>query len=104
MDSKNNNEERYAKAKKRIGELKDFYIHLSAYVLVNVFLSTAQIVDGVTEEKSFSEIFSDMGIYGVWLMWGIGIGFHAINVFGSNAFLGKNWEEKKIKELIGKEN
>lgn len=104
MDSKDNKEERYENAKKRIGELKDFYIHLGAYVLVNIFLSTAQIVDGVTEGKSFSEIFSDMGIYGVWLMWGIGIGFHALNVFGSNAFLGKNWEEKKIKELMGKEN
>ena len=104
MDSEKSKEERYQKAKKRISELKEFYVHLSAYILVNIFLSTMQIIDGITEDKSFSEIFSDMGIYGVWLMWGIGICFHALNVFGSNALLGKNWEERKLKEIMDKES
>ena len=100
MDSKNNKEAQYLSAKKRITELKEFYIHFCVYVVVNIFLSVAQIVDGITEDKSFTEIFSDMGIYGVWLMWGIGIGIHALKVFGSNAVLGKNWEDKKMKELM----
>lgn len=92
--------ERYLIAKKRITELKEFYIHLSVFIIVNLFLSSAQIVDGVEENKSFIEIFSDMGMYGVWLMWGIGVCFHALNVFGSRALFGKNWEERKIKELM----
>ncbi|MBL4642586.1 MAG: 2TM domain-containing protein [Flavobacteriaceae bacterium] len=93
-------EERYLRAKKRITELKEFYIHLSVYIIVNLFLSGAQIVDGVTEAKSFTEIFSDMGMYGVWFMWGIGLCFHALKVFGSHSLLGKNWEAQKIKELM----
>jgi hypothetical protein len=100
MDSKNNKEAQYLRAKKRITELKEFYIHFGVYIVVNIFLSVAQIVDGITEDKSFTEIFSDMGIYGVWLMWGIGVGIHALKVFGTNVFLGQNWEEKKMKELM----
>ena len=93
-------EERYLRAKERITELKEFYIHLIVYVVVNLFLSITQIIDGITEDKSVTEIFSDMGIYGVWLMWGIGVCFHALNVFGSQTLLGENWEERKIKELM----
>jgi len=100
MNTKIRKEERYLRAKKRVDELKGFYIHLSVYILVNIFLSTRQIVDGVSEEKSFTEIFSDMGVYGVWLMWGIGIFFHGLKVFGTNTLLGKNWEERKIKEIM----
>jgi hypothetical protein len=33
------------------------------------------------------------------LGWGIGILSHALQVFG----IGKNWEEKKIKELMEKD-
>ncbi|WP_394363793.1 2TM domain-containing protein [Flavobacterium covae] len=32
--------------------------------------------------------------------WGMGLFFHAIEVFG----YGKNWEERKIKEILRKEN
>ena len=103
MDAKTTKEERYLRAKERITELKEFYIHLSVYVIVNLFLSITQIVDGVTENKTFTEIFSDMGIYGVWLMWGIGVCFHALKVFGSQALLGKNWEENKLKEIMEKD-
>jgi len=38
--------------------------------------------------------------YWVTVFWGIGIIWHAIGVFGK---LGKNWEEKKIKELMEKD-
>jgi hypothetical protein len=35
--------------------------------------------------------------------WGIGIISHALSVFGPDLFLGNDWEEKKIKELMDKE-
>jgi len=38
--------------------------------------------------------------YWVTVFWGIGVIGHAIGVFGK---LGKNWEEKKIKELMEKD-
>jgi hypothetical protein len=41
----------------------------------------------------------------MWFLWaalGIGIGlvFKAFKVFGLNPILGKNWEERKIKEIM----
>ena len=36
-------------------------------------------------------------------LMGIGIVFHAFGVFGMNFILGKNWEDKKIKELMDKD-
>ena len=54
--------------------------------------------------ETFSEAFWDLGTFFVWGSWGIGITVHALVVFGSFSFLvGKNWEERKIKELIEKD-
>jgi hypothetical protein len=38
--------------------------------------------------------------YWVTIFWGIGVIWHAISVYGK---LGKNWEDKKIKEIMEKE-
>jgi hypothetical protein len=93
---------KYKKAKKRVEELKGFYIHLSVYISINLFLSGAQIVDEFTESKSFSEIFSDFGMYAVWIIWGVGMFFHWLAVFESK-IIGKKWEERKLKEILEKE-
>ena len=93
-------EQKYIRAKKRVEDLKGFYIHFAVYIVVNLFLSSAQIIDGITENKTTLEIFSDFGIYGVWVFWGIGIVFHALKVFGFPFFMGKDWEERKINEYM----
>jgi hypothetical protein len=93
-------EQKYIRAKKRIEELKAYYWHLAIYIVVNLFLSGAQVVDGITENKSFIEIFSDFGIYGVWVMWGIGLVFHTLKVFGFPFFMGEDWEARKIKQYM----
>jgi len=36
--------------------------------------------------------------------WGIGIISHAIGTFSLNPFFGKDWEKRKIKEYMEKEN
>ena len=83
-------EESYKKAKKRAGELRGFYEHLIAYVAVNIMLV---IINLVTSPDA-------LWFYWVTVFWGIGVIGHAIGVFGK---LGKNWEEKKIKELMEKD-
>jgi hypothetical protein len=37
------------------------------------------------------------------LGWGIGVFFHGLKVFNYMPFFGKDWEEKKIKEFMEKE-
>jgi len=83
-------EERYKRAKARVEELKGFYEHLTIYIGVNITLVIINLVTGPNV----------LWFYWVTVFWGIGIIWHAIDVYGK---LGKRWEEKKIKELMEKE-
>ena len=94
---------KYLRAKKRVEKIKGFYVHLIVYIIVNTFLSGI-IVFGLTTEDSvtFDVAFQNFGVYSTWVFWGIGVFFHWLGVFGFNV-VGKNWEERKLKELIEKE-
>ena len=79
----------YRKAAKRVKELKAFYGNLTSYCIVISFLAFLNIMT------------SPEYLWFLWPMlgWGIGVAFHAVNVFG----IGKSWEEKKISELMKEE-
>ena len=97
-------EQRYLKAKKRVDNIKGFYIHLLVYVLVNIFISSVIILGLTNDEKlTFGEAITHPGIYITWIGWGIGVFFHWLGVFGFPSFISKNWEERKIKELMDKD-
>ncbi|WP_179336550.1 2TM domain-containing protein [Winogradskyella ludwigii] len=89
-------EEAYLRAKKRVKAIVGFYWHLASYVIVNVFLIILITSSGV---KFFS-----FGTFSTAFFWGIGLAFHFVGVFGPRFFLGDNWEERKIKELMDKDN
>ncbi|RBP30214.1 MULTISPECIES: 2TM domain-containing protein [Bacillus] len=85
-------DEVYLRAKKRIENLKAFYIHLTVYILVNLMLF-------------FINISSDSSK--LWFLyplggWGIGIVIHGLTTFPFGIF-GKKWEERKIKEYMEKD-
>ncbi len=91
MKTKDNTEEnRYYRAKERVDKMKEFYAHLISYVGVNTFLVFLNYYTG-WEHKWF--IYPLIG-------WGIGLLFHYFEAFGHYPFLSKNWEERKIKELM----
>ena len=78
----------YARAKKRVEELKGFYGNLTAYSVVIPALA-------------FINYTTFWGFQWFWfplLGWGMGLSFHAFGVFG----YGKTWEERKIQEIINK--
>lgn len=86
--------ERYDKAKKRVEELKKFYSNLVTFVVVNLMLI---IINLVTSPGS-------LWFYWVTIFWGIAILLHASRVFiFKGKFLGEEWEQKKIKEIMEKE-
>ena len=70
-------EESYKRAKKRVGELRGFYEHVIAYLVVNIMLV---IINLVTSPDT-------LWFYWVTIFWGIGLIGHAISVYGK---LGKN--------------
>lgn len=87
-------DERYDKAKKRVEELKKFYSNLVTYISVNLVLI---IINLVTSPGS-------LWFYWVTIFWGIAILLHASRVFiFKGKFLGEEWEQKKIKEIIERE-
>ncbi|PWA06266.1 2TM domain-containing protein [Flavobacterium psychrotolerans] len=80
----------YYKAKKRVEELKGFYGNLMSYCVVVPFL----VVINLMYSPQFQWFwFSAVG-------WGFGLTMHALKVFGYSS----NWEERKIKEILSKEN
>jgi len=88
------NDEKYEKAKKRVEELKKFYGNLVTYGVINVILI---IINLVTSPGS-------LWFYWVTIFWGIAILLHASKVFIlKGKFLGEEWEERKIKEIMEKE-
>ena len=91
MESKNIYSENmaYVRAKERVEKLKGFYGNLISYccvipVLIIINLNTSD----------FQWFWFPM------LGWGLGVTFHALETFG----YGKSWEEKKIQEILEKEN
>ena len=91
METKNiyNENMAYMKAKERVEKLKGFYGNLISYCCVIPFLIFINLRTG-----GFQWFWFPM------LGWGMGLTFHAIETFG----YGKSWEEKKIQEILNKEN
>ncbi len=89
----NSEQERYYQAKKRVEELKGFYGNLISYIIFNTFFLVLNLLTSPDELWFFWPL----------LGWGIGVLFHAMKVFDFFPFLNKNWEERKIKELMEKE-
>jgi 2TM domain len=86
-------EERYYQAQKRVEEIKEFYIHLTVYVLCNPIVI---VVNLMTSPGFLYFIFCLLG-------WGIGLFFHGLKVFNYPPFFNKEWEERKIKEFMDEE-
>lgn len=106
MKSDFREENSYIRAKKRVKAIKGFYSHLLVYILVNIFISGV-IIFGLTRQENYSFIdsLSNFGVYSTWGFWGIGIFFHWLGVFGFKSLgFGSDWEEKKIKEILEKED
>ncbi|WP_367752048.1 2TM domain-containing protein [Flavobacterium sp. WC2421] len=93
MENKYQNEERYFKAKKRVEEIKGFYGNLISYIVVN----TGLLVLNLVTSPEYLWFFWPL------LGWGMGVFFHGMKVFNYMPFLGKDWEEQKIKEFMEKE-
>lgn len=92
------NSPRYRNAHKKVQNIKGFYVHLLVYLFINIailILNTRQegLIEGLTEIWNYSTAF----------FWGIGLLAHWASVFGPNVLMGKDWEERKIKEIMEKE-
>ena len=80
----------------RLKKIKGFYTHLIVFILVNIYViikKTQNIDEGETIWHAFKLAF----------FWGIGLIFHGLKTFDLIPFFGKDWEERKVKEMMDKE-
>ncbi|MEN1785168.1 MAG: 2TM domain-containing protein [Bacteroidota bacterium] len=87
------NEKRYEKAQKRVEALKGFYAHLMVYTAVIILL----IVLNIYTTAFPWVLFPALG-------WGFGLLAHGLDAHQYNPFLGKDWEARKIEELMKKDS
>ncbi|MDO6743828.1 2TM domain-containing protein [Tenacibaculum soleae] len=102
MERVKNQSEKYLKAQKRVEDIKSFYKHLAVYVLVNLFFIGRRIYKDIQFGDSITEALTEASNYKLFFIWGLFLIFHAISTFGIVNLLGKNWEERKIKEYMEK--
>lgn len=86
-------DESYERAKKRAHDIRDFYNHFIIYIIVNAMLI---IINFLTSPGAW-------WFYWISIFWGIGLVWHAFSVFVQKGIFSKEWEDKKIKEIIEKE-
>jgi hypothetical protein len=98
-------EDSYLRAKKRVKDIKGFYIHLIVYIVINIFISGVILYGLIKSGDNFEDAISNFAVYATWIFWGIGMFFHWLAVFGFKRLgLGKDWEERKIKEMMEKDD
>jgi hypothetical protein len=81
-----------ARARRRLAEEKAFYMHLSTYVVV---IGALFVINALTGSRWW--------FFWPALGWGIGILVHAAATFGVGGFLGREWEDKRLQELMDEE-
>lgn len=87
-------QDKFLKAQKRVEDLKGFYGNLTSYIIVNTGLL---ILNLLTSPQHLWFFYPLLG-------WGIGVALHAMKVFNYMPILNRDWEERKIKELMEKDN
>lgn len=81
---------KYVRARKRVEDLKEFYTSLMMYPIVIPFL----IFINYKTSWNFQWFWFPM------IGWGIGLLFHAYKVYFTDGVLGRNWEERKIRQYM----
>ena len=84
---------RYERAHARVQAIKGFHTHAMAFVVVNVALLALNALVG-----------GGWWFYWPLIGWGIGLGLHAFGVFvfGGGGPWGRDWEERKTREMMDK--
>jgi hypothetical protein len=98
METTTQDQIQYEEAVKKVKKLKGFYTHALVYVVINIMVIIANFQNDEPRE-SFFQFKTFMTAF----FWGIGLLAHAMSTFIPYYFLGKDWEERKIKELMEKE-
>jgi hypothetical protein len=83
-------QDRYARARRRVEEIRGLYEHLVLYIAVNLLLF------------GINMLFSPDSLWFYWVtfFWGIAVVLHGFGVYVEGRIFGSAWEKKKIREIM----
>lgn len=84
---------RYAAAYRRVQELRGFYCHATWFVLI---MPVLVVINVFASPGEWWVIYPLLG-------WGFGLTVHALSVFAGGRFLGREWQERKIRQILARE-
>lgn len=79
-------------AQQQVADIKAFYAHVVAYVLVMSFLVAVNFVDG-----------PELWVHWPALAWGLGVLVHAAAVYNLGGWLGPHWENRQLHKVLARE-
>lgn len=90
MESTSEQSPEYQSALRQVRRLRGFYAHLSVYLAVNAGLLVINL------------LASPGRLWVAWPLagWGIAIAIHGASVFLGGRLFGREWEERKVRELM----
>ncbi|MDT0540146.1 MULTISPECIES: 2TM domain-containing protein [Croceitalea] len=88
--------EKLNRAKKRVEQIKGFYIHATIYTIINIFILVNIFIGNGYDGENFWQFSHFLTPF----FWGIGLFFHAAKVFNFNPILNKDWEKRQIEKYM----
>ena len=88
-------EKNYTDAVKPMKRIKGFYVHLTVYIVISLMMLGVKMYYTSPSESIFR-----YQNFTTFFFWGIGIVAHGATVFVPQLKFSKQWEEKKIKEIM----
>lgn len=99
----NYKEYRVFEAEKKVKYIKGFYAHIFLYVIVNLaWLAVLFFSNDMSSYTKYGFWGMGYGHIAMLVLWGIALVAHGLFVFGKSIPISKKWEDKKIKELLNK--
>ncbi len=98
---------KYDKAKKRVKEIKAFYSHIWIFIIVTTLIYITRFlilpkIGILPQEEGFID-WLNLNTYLLPALWALGIAIHGVTVYRKKFKVLKSWEQRKIQELIQKE-
>ncbi len=95
---KNYSQQKLERAHKRVKDIRGFYSHLLVYIVINIFIAIVHYT--IANKYVPDQDLSNWSYFTTPLFWGIGLLIHGLWVFRVGFGFLRNWEERKINELM----